>query len=140
MLILFTFLLPFPWCLLSEPGADQSFWVLTLSQRAILFLIARLGYMSPHKIGKLVPWLQENPRHPISYYVLLLAAFDLIDPQTPEGVPRTEELETNIWNAVQGNAFTFLAGSVAKLCRGEGSFPSGSYAGSVIRFSEADQL
>jgi hypothetical protein len=73
-----------------SPGGDQSFWVLTLSQRAILFLIARLGYMSPHEIEKLVPWLQENLRHPISYYVLcsLLAAFDLVDPQTPGGVPR----------------------------------------------------
>jgi nuclear pore complex protein Nup205 len=52
----------------------------------------------------------------------------------------TEELETNIWNAVQGNTFTFLASSVAKLRKREGTFPSGSYAGSVIRFSEADQL
>ena len=165
----------------------------------ILFLIARLGYLSPHEIERLVPWLQENPRHPISYYALcsLLAAFDLVDPQTPGGVVRqnlatftstlnlmkrkldpteewkeagvratlqlkwtlfltearhrdaslehkdgfkTEELETNIWNAVQGNAFTFLAGSVAMLRRREGFFPSGSYAGSIIQFSEADQL
>ena len=175
---------------------------LTQERRAlatILFLIARLGYLSPHEIEKLVPWLQENPRHPISYYILcsLLAAFDIVDPQTPGGELRqrlatypstlnlmkrkldpteewkeagvratlqlkwtlfltearhrdsslehkdgfrTEELETNIWNAVQGNAFTFLAGSVAKLRRREDSFPSGSYAGSVIRFSEADQL
>jgi nuclear pore complex protein Nup205 len=175
---------------------------LTQERRAlatILFLIARLGYLSPHEIERLVPWLQENPRHPISYYILcsLLAAFDLVDPQTPGGELRqrlatypstlnlmkrkldpteewkeagvratlqlkwtlfltearhrdsslehkdgfrTEELETNIWNAVQGNAFTFLAGSVAKLRRREDPFPSGSYAGSVIRFSEADQL
>ena len=175
---------------------------LTQERRAlatILFLIARLGYLSPHEIEKLVPWLQENPRHPISYYVLcsLLAAFDLVDPQTPGGELRqhlatfpstlnlmkrkldpteewkeagvratlqlkwtlfltearhrdpslehkdgfrTEELETNIWNAVQGNAFTFLAGSVAKLRRREGSFPPGSYAGTIIRLSEADQL
>ena len=147
----------------------------------------------------MVPWLQENPRHHMSYYILcsLLAAFDLVDPGAPGGVLRQKlatfpstlklmksklspaeewkeagvkatvqlkwtllltearhrdaslehkdgfqaaELETNIWNAVQGNAFTFLAGSVAKLSRREGSFPSGSYAGSVIRFSEADQL
>ena len=146
-----------------------------------------------------MPWLQENPRHPISYYVLctLLAAFDLVDAETPGGVLRqnlatftstlnlmkrkldptedwkeagvratlqlkwtlfltearhrdpslehkdgfrTEELETNIWNAVQGNAFTFLAGSVAKLRKKDGSFPSGSYAGSIIQFGEADQL
>ncbi|KAI0289640.1 nucleoporin Nup186/Nup192/Nup205 [Russula brevipes] len=165
----------------------------------ILFLVARLGYLSPHEIEKLVPWLQENPRHPISYYILcsLLAAFELVDPKSPGGVLRqnlatftstlnlmkrkldpteewkeagiratlqlkwtlfltearhrdaslghkdgfrTEELETNIWNAVQGNAFTFLAGSVAKLRRREGSFPSGSYAGSTIRLNEADQL
>ncbi|KAI0297000.1 nucleoporin Nup186/Nup192/Nup205 [Multifurca ochricompacta] len=165
----------------------------------ILFLTARLGYLSPYEIEKMVPWLQENPRHPISYYVLcsLLAAFDLVDPGSPGGTLRqklatfpsilnlmklklspteewkeagikatvqlkwtlfltearhrdaslehkdgfkTEELETNIWNAVQGNAFTFLAGSVAKLRRREGSFPPGSYAASIIRFSEADQL
>jgi nuclear pore complex protein Nup205 len=175
---------------------------LTQERRAlatILFLVARLGYLSPHEIEKLVPWLQENPRHPISYYVLctLLAAFDLVDPETPGGALRqnlatftstlnlmkrkldptedwkeagvratlqlkwtlfltearhrdpslehkdgfrTEELETNIWNAVQGNAFTFLAGSVAKLRNREGSFPPGSYAGSIIRFNEADYL
>ncbi|KAH9976638.1 nucleoporin Nup186/Nup192/Nup205 [Lactifluus volemus] len=153
---------------------------LTQERRAlatILFLIARLGYLSPHEVEKMVPWLQENPRHPISYYVLcsLLVAFDLVDPDTPGGALRqklatklgpteewkeagvkatvllkwtlfltearhrvaslehkdgftTEELETNIWNAVQGNAFTFLAGSVAKLRRREGSFPAGSYA------------
>ncbi len=175
---------------------------LTRERRAlatILFLIARLGYLSPHEVEKMVPWLQENPRHHMSYYILcsLLAAFDLVDPGAPGGVLRqklatfpstlnlmknklspteewkeagvkatvqlkwtlfltearhrdaslehkdgfqTVELETNIWNAVQGNAFTFLAGSVAKLCRREGSFPSGSYAGSIIRFSETDQL
>ncbi|KAH9990724.1 hypothetical protein BJV77DRAFT_1068787 [Russula vinacea] len=126
-----------------------------------------------HSSGILVP-----PRHPISYYVLrsLLAAFVLVDPQTPGGELRqhlttfpstlnlmkrkldlteewkeagvratlqlkwtlflmdarhhdpslehkdrfrTEELEMNIWNAVQGNAFTSLAGSVAKLHRRE---------------------
>ncbi|KAI9512151.1 nucleoporin Nup186/Nup192/Nup205 [Russula earlei] len=165
----------------------------------ILFLLSRLGYLSPHEIEKMVPWLQENPRHAISYYILcsLLAAFDLVDPETPGGTLRqklatftstlnlmkrkldpteewkeagvkatlqlkwtlfltearhrdpslehkdgfrTEELESNIWNAVQGNAFTFLAGSVGKLRRREGAFPSGSYAGSVIKFSEADQL
>ena len=147
----------------------------------------------------MVPWLQENPRHYMSYYILcsLLAAFDLVDPGAPGGMLRQKlatfpstlnlmkkklspaeewkeagvkatvqlkwtlfltearhrdaslehkdgfqavELETNIWNAVQGNAFTFLAGSVAKLCRHEGSFPSGSYAGSIIRFSDTDQL
>jgi nuclear pore complex protein Nup205 len=175
---------------------------LTRERRAlatILFLIARLGYLSPHEVEKMVPWLQENPRHHMSYYILcsLLAAFDLVDPEAPGGILRQKlatfpstlnlmknkldpteewkeagvkatvqlkwtlfltearhrdaslehkdgfqavELETNIWNAVQGNAFTFLAGSVAKLCRREGSFPSGSYAGSIIRFSEADQL
>ena len=175
---------------------------LTQERRAlatILFLIARLGYLSPHEVEKMVPWLQENPRHPISYYLLcsLLVAFDLVDPETPGGALRqklatfpstldlmkkkldpmeewkeagvkatvllkwtlfltearhrvaslehedgftTEELETNILNAVQGNTFTFLAGSVAKLRRRDGSFPSGSYAGSVIRFGEADHL
>jgi nuclear pore complex protein Nup205 len=165
----------------------------------ILFLIARLGYLSPHEVEKMVPWLQENPRHHMSYYILcsLLAAFDLVDPGAPGGILRQKlatfpstlklmtnklspaeewkeagvkatiqlkwtlfltearhrdaslehkdgfqavELETNIWNAVQGDAFTFLAGSVAKLSRREGSFPPGSYAGSIIRFSEADQL
>ncbi|KAF8272691.1 nucleoporin Nup186/Nup192/Nup205 [Lactarius quietus] len=147
----------------------------------ILFLIARLGYLSPHEVEKMVPWLQENPRHHMSCYILcsLLAAFDLVDPGAPAnklspaeewkeaGVKATVqlkwtlfltearhrdaslehedgfqalELETNIWNAVQGNAFTFLAGSVAKISRREGSFPPGSYAGSIIRFSEADRL
>ena len=169
------------------------------SLATILFLVARLGYLSPHEIEKMVPWLQENPRHPMSYYILcsLLAAFDLVDPETPGGLLRqnlatftstlslmkrkldpteewkeagvkatlqlkwtlfltearhrdpslehkdefrTEELETNIWNAVQGDAFTFLAGSVGRLRRREGSFPPGSYAGTVIRFNEADQL
>ncbi|KAI0270638.1 nucleoporin Nup186/Nup192/Nup205 [Gloeopeniophorella convolvens] len=165
----------------------------------ILFLIARMGFLSPHEVEKMIPWLQENPRHHISYYVLcsLLAAFDVVDPRSPGGMLRqklatfpstlslmkrklspteewreagikatvqlkwtlfltearhrdaslehkdgfkTDELETNIWNAVQGNAFTYLAASVAKLRRRDGSFPPGSYAGTVIQFSEVDQL
>ncbi|KAI0063325.1 hypothetical protein BV25DRAFT_416650 [Artomyces pyxidatus] len=163
-----------------------------------LFLIARLGYLSPRELEQMVPWLQQNPRHPMSYYILsaLLAALDPFDSkavdaplrqklvtfpgtlklmktrlattadwkdpgmkatvllkwtlfltearhrdaslENKEGF-RTEELETNVWNAVQGDTFTYLAGSVAKLQRKEGQFPAGSFAASIIRTPESEQ-
>ncbi|KAI0042606.1 hypothetical protein FA95DRAFT_1610066 [Auriscalpium vulgare] len=162
-----------------------------------LFLLARQGHLSPFEIERIVPWLQNNPRHPIAYYLLstLLVAFDPVDPQSLGGslrqklathastltlmksklAPtvewkesgmkatvllkwtlfltearhcdaslehkdgfRTEELETNVWNAVQGDAFTYLAGSVAKLQRHSGHFPEGSYAGSSIHPAEGE--
>ncbi|KAI0317152.1 nucleoporin Nup186/Nup192/Nup205 [Amylostereum chailletii] len=157
-----------------------------------LFLIARLGHLSPLELEKIVPWLQQNPRHPMVYYMLtsLLALLDSVDPKSPGGALRqklatapaalslmktrlqpsaawkepglkatvllkwtlfltearhrdpslehkdgfkTEELETNVWNAVQGDAFNYLSGAVARLQRREGAFPTGSFAGSVLR-------
>ncbi|TFY78581.1 hypothetical protein EWM64_g5435, partial [Hericium alpestre] len=167
------------------------------SLATVLFLVARQGYLTHIEVERIVPWLQNNPRHPMTYYLLtvLLGAFDPVDPDSRVGqlrqvlatTPsllsrmkdklqpstewtepglkatillkwtlfltearhrdpslehkegfRTEELETNVWNAVQGDAFSYLAISVAKLRR-EGTFPSGSYAGTVIRLPEAEQ-
>lgn len=51
---------------------------------------------------------------------------------------KTEELETNVWNAVQGDAFAYLASSVARLRKRETPFPSGSFAGSIMRAAEAE--
>ncbi|KAJ7079559.1 nucleoporin Nup186/Nup192/Nup205 [Mycena belliarum] len=41
---------------------------------------------------------------------------------------KTEELETQVWNAVQGDAFAYLALAVLQLQRKRGSFPVASFA------------
>lgn len=133
-----------------------------------LYLVARLGRLSPQELEKMVLWLQLQPKHALTLYVLssLLAFFDVADPASPGAVARqklsttpailnlmktrlapsaewkepglkavlllkwtlflaelrrrdaslehkdgfqTEQLETNVWNAVQGDAFAYLS-------------------------------
>ncbi|KII84114.1 hypothetical protein PLICRDRAFT_702060 [Plicaturopsis crispa FD-325 SS-3] len=148
-----------------------------------LFLISRLGYLSPNDIQKLVDWLAATPNHPMTYHILAaaLAAFDPAHPDTNGGALRhalakdtkttaymtktlsptstawkdpglkavvllkwtlfltearhrdptlehrdgfkTEELETQVWNAVQGGAFTYLAIAVYQFQRQRGIAP-----------------
>lgn len=52
---------------------------------------------------------------------------------------KTEELETRIWNAVQGDAFTFLAQVVIHLQRKRGSSPASSYAHDLCLSPEKEQ-
>ncbi|KAJ7777509.1 nucleoporin Nup186/Nup192/Nup205 [Mycena maculata] len=44
---------------------------------------------------------------------------------------KTEELETQVWNAVQGDAFMYLALAVLQLGRNRGSSPAASFAGTL---------
>ncbi|THH18242.1 hypothetical protein EW146_g2707 [Bondarzewia mesenterica] len=168
------------------------------SLATVLYLIARIGYLSPYEVERIVPWLQQNPHHSMTYYLLtsLFVSFDPVDAEAPESKARqslathpstltamksklnpsaewsepglkaaillkwtlfltearhrdsklehkegfkTDELETNVWNAVQGDAFTYLASSVAALQKRETPFPSGSFAGSVLRNPDPEQ-
>ncbi|ESK89924.1 nucleoporin [Moniliophthora roreri MCA 2997] len=146
-----------------------------------LYILARLGWCSPNEVKVIVEWLQANPNHSMSYYMLtaILAAFDPVDPQSQSGKYRsllandqgnltfmtqklsptsqwreqglkatillkwtlflaahrhnnpqlenrdgfrTEELENQIWNAVQGDLFTYLGVAVLQLQRRYGGF------------------
>ncbi|KDQ54533.1 hypothetical protein JAAARDRAFT_38210 [Jaapia argillacea MUCL 33604] len=51
---------------------------------------------------------------------------------------KTEELETQVWNAVQGDAFTYLTRSVAQLQKRGGGYPPSSYAHFLLS-SEPEQ-
>ncbi|KAJ3995979.1 nucleoporin Nup186/Nup192/Nup205 [Lentinula boryana] len=141
-----------------------------------LYLIARLGVVSPNEIKNMVEWLITNPNHGMTFYVLttVLAVFDTVNPNTlgarhrsniandkalvlfmtkklgsttewkepglkatvllkwalfltehrhrdpslenREGF-RTEELEVQIWNAVQGDIFLYLSMALLQLRR-----------------------
>ncbi|KAH9948497.1 nucleoporin Nup186/Nup192/Nup205 [Amylocystis lapponica] len=146
----------------------------------VLYLIGRMGYLAPAELQRMIDWLDANPRHPMTYYVLsaALAAFDLVDPQSVGGQARgtmvsdkgfvaymkkkldvatewkepglkatillkwtlfltetrrrdpslenvdgfkTDELETQIWNAVQGDCFTYLVRMVGQLQKKQAS-------------------
>ncbi|KAL1938972.1 hypothetical protein VTO73DRAFT_11125 [Trametes versicolor] len=50
---------------------------------------------------------------------------------------KSDELETQIWNAVQGNCFTYLARTLTLQKRQTG-YPSTSYASSVLALTEQD--
>ncbi|KAJ7279033.1 hypothetical protein C8J57DRAFT_1434189 [Mycena rebaudengoi] len=52
---------------------------------------------------------------------------------------KTEELETQVWNAVQGDAFKFLALAVLQLGRKRGSSPVASFANSLILSPEQQE-
>ncbi|PPQ71980.1 hypothetical protein CVT26_007136 [Gymnopilus dilepis] len=156
----------------------------------VLASIARLGYISPNEVKRIVDWLSTNSNHPMTYYLLtvLSIALDPIDPLSPtaqlrdglindaslitfmtkkfepatkwqdvglksalllkwtmfltearhndatlENRPgfRAEELETQVWNAVQGDAFTYLAQSVVHLESKDGNGPTVSLLESV---------
>ncbi|KAH9922299.1 nucleoporin Nup186/Nup192/Nup205 [Epithele typhae] len=134
----------------------------------VLFLLARMGHLAASEIPKLVEWLNANPRHAMTFYVLptVLTAFDMVDPNSAGGAARklllkdktlmdgmkrlldvkkewsepglkasillkwalfltaarradpalentdgfkSDDLETHIWNAVQGDCFSYLA-------------------------------
>ncbi|VDB86731.1 unnamed protein product [Peniophora sp. CBMAI 1063] len=155
--------------------ARQQSLVLERRELAVdLYLVARLGRLSPQELEKTVLWLQQQPRHALTLYVLssLLAFFDVVDPASAGATARqklsttpailnlmktrlapgaewkepglkavlllkwtlflaelrrrdpglehkdgfqTEQLETNVWNAVQGDAFAYLSTTLARL-------------------------
>ncbi|KAI0651312.1 nucleoporin Nup186/Nup192/Nup205 [Trametes meyenii] len=162
-----------------------------------LFFISRMGLLSSKDVPKVVDWLSANPRHPMAYYLLpvLLAAFDVVDPNSPGGQARnslfadgslvaemkrkldvskewaepglkatillkwtlfltsmrradvslentdgfkSDELETQIWNAVQGDSFTYLARTLTLLQKKQAGYPSTSYASATIALTEQD--
>ncbi|KAI0776838.1 nucleoporin Nup186/Nup192/Nup205 [Trametes elegans] len=162
-----------------------------------LYFLGRMGLLSSKELPKLVDWLNGNPRHPMVYYLLpvLLAAFDVVDPNSVGGQARktlfadgslvaemkrkldvskewaepglkatillkwtlfltsmrraepslentdgfkSDELETQIWNAVQGDCFTYLARILTLLQRKQTGYPSTSYASSVLTLTDQD--
>lgn len=164
----------------------------------VLFLIARMGFLSATEIKKLVEWLAANPNHAMTYNILTatLVAFDPVDPESIGGKARkalamdasimtfmktkldplvewkdpglkatillkwtlfltearhrdhsletrdgfkTEELETRIWNAVQGDAFVFLTQAIIHLQRKRGSSIVSSYPHSLSFSQEQEQ-
>ncbi|KAJ7682921.1 nucleoporin Nup186/Nup192/Nup205 [Mycena rosella] len=52
---------------------------------------------------------------------------------------KTEELETQVWNAVQGDAFTYLALAVLQLERKRGSSPVASFASTLTLSAEQQE-
>ncbi|KAJ7482279.1 nucleoporin Nup186/Nup192/Nup205 [Mycena galericulata] len=52
---------------------------------------------------------------------------------------KTEELETQVWNAVQGDAFTYLALAVLQLERKRGSSPTASFANTLTLSPEQQE-
>ncbi len=53
---------------------------------------------------------------------------------------RTDELETQIWNAVQGDCFLYLARTVSLLHKKQGAYPPTSYAAPFLARSEHEPL
>lgn len=53
---------------------------------------------------------------------------------------KTEDLETQIWNAVQGDSFTFLTTAVLHLQKKSGNNPKTSYAHNLALNSEQEQI
>lgn len=164
----------------------------------VLFLIARMGFLSVTEIKKLVEWLAVNPNHAMTYNILTatLVAFDPVEPESTGGKARkalamdasimtfmkakldplaewkdqglkatvllkwtlfltdtrhrdhsletrdgfkTEELETCIWNAVQGDAFVFLSQAIIHIQRKRSSSVASSYAHSLLLSQEQEQ-
>ncbi|KAF5381906.1 hypothetical protein D9757_007577 [Collybiopsis confluens] len=141
-----------------------------------LYLISRLGLVSPDETKAMVEWLITNPNHSMTFYLFttVLTVFDTVNPDTPgaqtrnflandkallsfmtkklepatewkepglkaavllkwalflteyrhrnpdlenrEGF-RTEELEVQIWNAVQGDIFLYLSMALLQIRR-----------------------
>ncbi|TFY64741.1 hypothetical protein EVJ58_g2418 [Rhodofomes roseus] len=162
-----------------------------------LYFIGRLGFLSPDELRRLVDWLDANPRHPMTFYILpaVLSAFDIVRPDANSGMARklvvsdrgfmsymkkkldigtewkepglkasillkwtlflaemrqrnpsledvdgfkTEELETQIWNAVQGDCFTYLLRMVARLQKTHSAYPPTSFASNLLAQVEQD--
>ncbi|EKM52358.1 uncharacterized protein PHACADRAFT_164266 [Phanerochaete carnosa HHB-10118-sp] len=53
---------------------------------------------------------------------------------------KTEELETQVWNAVQGDSFVYLARIVAMLQRKQGDAPPTSFAGAALSMPEPEAM
>jgi nuclear pore complex protein Nup205 len=53
---------------------------------------------------------------------------------------KTEELETQVWNAVQGDCFSYLTRMVSLLQRKQGDSPQTSFAGSVLSRPEPEAM
>ncbi|KAI0033042.1 nucleoporin Nup186/Nup192/Nup205 [Vararia minispora EC-137] len=147
-----------------------------------LYLVACLGHLTVSDLEKIVPWLQQSPRHPLTYHVLttLLAVFDAVDPASPGAALRhklavdpatvklmktrlnaqagwkdaglksvillkwplfmteilrrepllehkdgfqTDQLEENVWTAVENGAFGYMDVVVSQLQRRNGTLP-----------------
>ncbi|KAI0075076.1 hypothetical protein K474DRAFT_1600404 [Panus rudis PR-1116 ss-1] len=144
-----------------------------------LYVIGRMGCLAAQDVVRMVEWLQQNPKHPMIYYILptVLATFDIVHPDT-EGarlrrqlisdksfvsdikkrldIPtqwsepglksslllkwtlfcaearhrdpsledtdgfKSNELETQIWNAIQGDCFMYLTKVVLTVQRSQG--------------------
>ncbi|KAI0830134.1 nucleoporin Nup186/Nup192/Nup205 [Trametes gibbosa] len=57
--------------------------------------------------------------------------------ETTDGF-KSEELETQIWNAVQGDCFSYLARTLSLLQKTHAGYPPTSYASSVLTLTEQD--
>ena len=161
-----------------------------------LYFMGRLGYLSPSEVPRIIDWLDANPRHSMTFYVLptVLAAFDVVRPDSNGGLARkllvsdksfmaymkrkldiatewkepglkatillkwtlfladtrqrnpslenadgfqAEQLESQIWNAVQGDCFPYLFRMVVRLQKQRAAFPPTSYASNLL--SQVDQ-
>lgn len=161
-----------------------------------LYYIGRLGYLSPSEAPKLIDWLDANPRHSMTFYILptVLATLDIVQPDSNGGLARkllvsdknfmsymkrkfdigaewkepglkatillkwtlfladtrqrnaslenadgfqAEQLEAQIWNAVQGDCFTYLLRMVVRLQTKHAALPPTSFASNIL--SQVDQ-
>ncbi|KAF8878281.1 nucleoporin Nup186/Nup192/Nup205 [Gymnopilus junonius] len=161
----------------------------------VLTSVARIGFISPNEVKRIVDWLASSSNHPMTYY-LLTAVFVSLDPIDPlsavaqlrdklvtdgtlitfmtknfepatkwqdAGLKSTlllkwtmfltearhndatlenrpgfgaEELETQVWNAVQGDAFSYLGRSVVHIESKDGHGPSASLSDNVVSDSQ----
>ncbi|KAE9406107.1 hypothetical protein BT96DRAFT_955003 [Gymnopus androsaceus JB14] len=163
-----------------------------------LYLIARLGLVSPNEIKVMVEWLAINPNHSMTFYVLttVLTVFDTVNPDThgartrsavandkvlvsfmtkklestsdwkEAGLKatvllkwtlfltehrhrnpnlenrdgfRTEELEVQIWNAVQGDIFLYLSMALLQLRRSTFTFSPSLLSGIALSSEQQEQ-
>ncbi|KAJ3879118.1 nucleoporin Nup186/Nup192/Nup205 [Lentinula edodes] len=163
-----------------------------------LYLIARLGVISPAEIKRMIEWLVTNPNHSMTFYVLttVLAVFDTVNPNTlgaqhrshiandkalvsfmtkkldattewkepglkatvllkwtlflteqrhrEPGLEnrdgfRTEELEVQIWNAVQGDVFLYLSTVLLQLRRSTVTFCPSLLCGITLSSEQQEQ-
>ncbi|KAI8972576.1 nucleoporin Nup186/Nup192/Nup205 [Trametes punicea] len=72
-------------------------------------------------------------------WTLFLTSMRRADPslENTDGF-KSDELETQIWNAVQGDCFTYLARTLTLQQKKQTGYPSTSYASSVLALTEQD--
>ena len=158
-----------------------------------------MGHIQSAEILLMVEWLEKNPHHAMTYYILpsTLACFNIVNPASSGGQARqkfardvnlvstlkrklaaaaewrepglratlllkwtlfmtetrhrdptledkegfkTEELETQIWNAVQGDCFVYLARIVAILQRKQGTTPPTCFASTILSKPEPESM